>query len=59
MICVHGNRYPGDVINMSVVVREKGLITFTVEGEGKKYQTQFECDGINLCEFEFEFDFEY
>lgn len=40
--------YPGDKVFMSVEVIEDGLLRFIVEGNGKKYDTTFECAGYTL-----------
>lgn len=40
--------YPGDKVLMSVEVIEDGLLRFIVEGNGKKFDTTFECAGYTL-----------
>ncbi|MBL1411191.1 hypothetical protein [Sphingobacterium faecale] len=36
--------YPGDVISITVKIIRDGVLKFTVEGEGKKYETEVACD---------------
>lgn len=40
--------YPGDKVVMSVEVVKDGQLLFKVEGEGKKYETTFDCAGYTL-----------
>lgn len=40
--------YPGDKVLLSVEVIEDGLIQFIVEGNGKKYDTTFDCAGYTI-----------
>lgn len=46
--------YPGDEVSMSVQVVEDGKLKFIVEGEGKRYETNYDCAGYikgNVGEF--------
>lgn len=36
--------YPGDVVTISVKIVRDGVLQFIVEGEGKRYETEVECD---------------
>lgn len=40
--------YQGDEIEISLEVVRDGWILFTVEGAGKKYQQEYQCDGYKL-----------
>lgn len=40
--------YPGEEVYMSVVVISDKKIRFTVEGAGKKFERDFDCDGYSL-----------
>lgn len=40
--------YPGDKVVMSVEIIEDGLLRFVIEGNGKKFDTTFECAGYTL-----------
>lgn len=40
--------YPGDEIEISVQVLENKKIRFVVEGEGKRFERDFNCDGYSL-----------
>ena len=40
--------YPGDKINISIQIIENHKIKFIVEGEGKKFETIFPCDGYSI-----------
>lgn len=40
--------YPGDKINISIQIIENHKIKFVVEGEDKKFETIFPCDGYSI-----------
>jgi len=40
--------YPGDEVYMSVKVIANGKVRFIVEGSGKKFERDFECDGYRF-----------
>lgn len=40
--------YPGDSVEMAVELLEDGKLRFTVDGEGKHYEQDFDCDGYIL-----------
>lgn len=40
--------YPGEEVHMSVKVIANGKIRFIVEGAGKKFERDFDCDGYRL-----------
>lgn len=40
--------YEGDEIEMSVKIVRDGWLLFTVEGMGKKFQQEYQCDGYKL-----------
>ena len=37
--------YPGEIVTISVEVLEAGKVHFVVDGNGKHYETDYECDG--------------
>ncbi len=40
--------YPGDVVTMRIEIVQNGVLRFTVEGEGKRYEVDYPCDGYTL-----------
>ncbi len=40
--------YPGEEITMSVQVVNDGKVRFVIEGAGKRFERDFDCDGYNL-----------
>lgn len=37
--------YPGDIVTITVEVLEEGKVHFTVDGAGKRFETDYECAG--------------
>lgn len=40
--------YPGEEVSMSVKIISNGVLRLTIEGAGKKFERDFECDGYNF-----------
>ena len=40
--------YPGDEITMYIQIVRDGVIRFVVDGEGKHYETEYECAGYTV-----------